>query len=415
MTDQRNYISIHLFVYPILSLTKMSGIEDPVPIHSLEDYSVTDYSISYYDYIETEDCNGFGWSLKNFTHTYIKTNFLNSTFSMLILSAVLPVIAVIGILGNGAFIFLIWKVSSMRNTMNIILLNLAVADVIFLFVGTSEKFVNTLSSSVAGDKYFFGKIAQCWIIYPLFTVVSFTSLLLVSLLSVERYFAICRPLVHIKISGRRRTLCYVTLVWLSSFIITASIYPSYTDFITVCIVWPNDTTYENYPLIAGFCLSEDITWLSVGEIVQIFPFFIALIFNLVCFVKIILKLYRRLPSSVPTMDDAMGTRQRKSANAATRMLLVNGIAFFIFATPYHLVNLIQVFEIILPRFLPDIAGLKDSFVLMLYINSAINPYIYGMTNPFYRKAYSQILCRSSRSIVTKSKTKSLSLSKETAL
>ncbi|PIK50265.1 putative cholecystokinin receptor type A-like [Apostichopus japonicus] len=352
----------------------MSGLEDPIPSFSLGNNSVTDYSIYVDDYIQTEDCNGLEWNLENFTHTDIKTYLIYSTFSMFILSTVLPVIAVIGILGNGAFIFLIWKVPSMRNNMNIILLNLAVADVIYLFVGTSEKFVNTLSSPVAGDKYFFGNVAQCWIIYPSLLVSSFTSLLLVSLLSVERYLAICRPLVHIKISGRRRTLCYVTLVWLSSFIVTASIYPSYTDFFTACIVWPNDTTYESYPSISGFCLSEDITWLSIGEIVQIFPFLVALILNVVCFVKIIFKLYRRLPSSVPTMDDAMATRQRKSANAATRMLLVNGIAFFIFATPFHLVNAIQFFEIIFPSWSPDIDVLKYIFLLMLYINSAINPY-----------------------------------------
>ncbi|XP_071814443.1 somatostatin receptor type 2-like [Apostichopus japonicus] len=388
----------------------MSVSEDPRPIYSLEDYPVTDYSISYYDYIETEDCNGFVRNLKNFTHSYIKTNLLNSTFSMLSFVAVLPVIAVIGILGNGAFIFLIWKVPSMRNNMNIILLNLAVADVLYLFVGTSEKFVNTLSSPVADDKYFFGKIAQCWIIYPLLLVTSFTSLLLVSLLSVERYLAICRPLVHIKISGRRRTLCYVTLVWLSSSIITASMSPSYNNFIITCIVWPNDIAYENYPAISGLCYSEDNTWLFVNEIVQTFPFFVALILNVVCIVKIILKLYGRLPSSVPTMDDAMATHQRKSANAATRMLLVNGIAFFIFATPYHLVNVIQFFEIIFPSWSPDIDVLKYIFLSMLYINSAINPYIYGMTNPFYRKAYSQILCRMSSLVVTKSKTASSSLS-----
>ncbi|XP_071812947.1 somatostatin receptor type 2-like [Apostichopus japonicus] len=388
----------------------MSGLEDPTPNLALVNNSVTDYSIYVDDYIQTEDCNGFEWNLENFTHTDIKTYLFYSTFSMFILSTVLPVIAVIGILGNGAFIFLIWKVPSMRNNMNIILLNLAVADVIYLFAGSLEKFLNTLSSPVAGDKYFFGKIAQCWIIYPLLLVTSFTSLLLVSLLSVERYLAICRPLVHIKISGRRRTLCYVTLVWLSTFIITASISPSYTYFITVCIVWPKDIAYEHYPPISGFCYSEDNTWLYVHQIVQIVPFFVALIFNLGCIVKIILKLYRRLPSSVPSIDDAMATHQRKSANAATRMLLVNGIAFFIFATPFHLVNAIQFFEIIFPSWSPDIDVLKNIFLSMLYINSAINPYIYGMTNPFYRKAYGNLLRPRSSSFCNKSKTASSSLS-----
>ncbi|KAJ8037034.1 Neuropeptides capa receptor [Holothuria leucospilota] len=366
------------------------------PNSFLEDKN-NEYSISYYDYFTTEECTGFGWDLSNHTQDDLQPCTVNSTEFLVLTLIIQPIVAVLGILGNVAFMFIVWKEPHMRNNMNLILLNLAVADLLYLLVGVGEKFVNSVTSPVSGDCTVFGRVGQCFIINPLISVASFTSLFLVSFFSFERYVAICTPMKHLLINGRKRTFYHIGLVWFSSFALTAIILPTYSDFSTVCIKWPNETLYSNYPTQAAFCETQTDIWIPVGEMVEIFAFFIALLLNVVCFVKITSKLYGRKQFSfggTPVYeDDPVRAQHRNSAHAATRMLLINGIAFFVLATPFHLTSAIEFAEHIFSDWIFPCTFYKDLSVTLLYVNSAVNPYIYGVTNQFYRQAYRNMLCQ----------------------
>ncbi|KAJ8037036.1 Neuromedin-U receptor 2 [Holothuria leucospilota] len=389
--------------------------EFDIPSHGGSD----EYSVSYYDYFTTGECTGFGWDLSNFTQDDSDFELiLNSKATLVLTLFIQPIVAVFGILGNIAFMFIVWKEPHMRNNMNLILLNLAVADLLYLLLGVGEKFVNALNSPVLGDKLLFGKVGQCFIITPLLSVLSFTSLLLVSYLSVERCLAICKPMKHLRMNSRKRTFYYIGLIWLSSFVLTVSILPSYSDFFTVCIKWPNDATYSNYPAQAAFCQPQSSSvWIAIGEIVEIFPFFIALVLNVVCFYKIISKLYQRIPPlSVRDRShehNFVSAQHRHSAYAATRMLLINGIAFFILATPLHVTNVIQFAENVF-RFTFPLTVFKELSVMLLYVNSAVNPYIYGVTNTSYRKAYQNLLCIRVWSTDSQVKSKTTSFGKDSS-
>lgn len=354
------------------------------------------YSVSFYEYVTSSECTGFGWNFWNSTDENINTR-LNPALTRIMVLFLHPLVAVTGILGNLAFMFVVWKVPYMRNSMNIILLNLSVADFLFLLVGTAIKFANVMHSPVLGDSFFF----QCFLIIPLVNVVTFASLLLVSLISVERYIAVCKPHQYLKMTSRRRTLTYVGCVWSCCFALAVFLFPSTMDFVTVCLIWPDTSVYANFPAKVGFCEARSYFWSSVNEFVQIFPFFIALVLNIVCFVKIMSRLYGKmvfLPTPRQAQQEGqVSKRHNNSANAATRMLLVNGIAFFVLATPFHVTSAVQFFELISSEWLCNCREFKDISIILLYVNSAVNPFIYGLTNRTYRRAYYSVFSQSQHS------------------
>ncbi|KAJ8037357.1 Neuromedin-U receptor 2 [Holothuria leucospilota] len=246
-------------------------------------------------------------------------------------------------------------------------------------------------SPVSGYTVFFGHILQCLIICPLVNFVNFMSLFLISMISVERYVAICKPLQHIKMAGRRQAHAYVCLAWSISLMLAIILVPSTMDLLTVCYQWPDTDKYTNFPAKAEFCYSQNGAWFLFNQCAQILPFFFVLILNLFCFVKIILKLNMRM-SPYFTNEQLQHNRQvrqiqRDSANAATTMLLINGIAFFVLVTPFHLTSAIQVIEFRSISWSCECETFKNISIVLLYINSAINPFIYGVTNRAYRQAY----------------------------
>ncbi|KAJ8037035.1 Opsin-VA [Holothuria leucospilota] len=299
-----------------------------------------------------------------------------------------------------AFIFIVWKEPEMRNDMNVILLNLSVADLLFLLVGVGEKFWGVLTSPLYRDKLFYRKPGECLTITFLLDLVSFTSLLLVSLLSVERCFVICQPMKHLRTKSLKKTSIHFGLAWFSACVVAAFTF-SFYEFATYCVKWPNKAPYTNYPIKAAGCKPRyGTSGVTNAFILEIGPFFVAMVVNVVCFVKIMSKLYQRLPTSSEEgyENGTVSTQHRYSAHAATRMLLINGIAFFILATPFHVEFALEFFPLFsfdLPQYV------KATCTMLLYANSAVNPYIYGITNKCYRQAYRNILCsKSSTSNVT---------------
>ncbi|KAJ8037355.1 Neuromedin-U receptor 2 [Holothuria leucospilota] len=358
-------------------------------------YLLGDYSLSYFDYVSNDECTGFGWNFLNSTDDKIHS-FLNPQLRRINLLYLQPLVAVVGALANLAFIFIVCKVPYMRNRMNVILLNLSIADLIYLMVGAGEKFVTILRSPVWGDSLVLGQICQCFIIIPLLNTVVFTSLLLVSMVSLERYVAVCRPLQHLKIASLRRTVAYVISVWVFCIALSVFLIPSSMDFSTVCVRWPDTPLYTGFPVKVGFCQARSDLWSSVNESLQTIPFFVALMLNVVCTVKIVSKLYGR--SGFPSAPD--GHRQHRqtvrkytsSANAATKMLLINGIAYFLLVTPFHVTKIIQFIISVSPNSSCNCLEFKEMSGLLLYLNSAVNPFIYGVTNRTYRQAYYNIFC-----------------------
>ncbi|KAJ8028779.1 Substance-K receptor [Holothuria leucospilota] len=319
------------------------------------------------------------------TDEQISQNFLYKPAEEIIFKFVLPAIILTGFLGNMFFLFVVCSLPRTRTVTNIYLCNLSIADILFLFFGAGEKFLRVFLSPVSADRFFFQQ-SGCIIIIFMINFSSIASLLLVTLVTVERYYAISRPVQHRLIAGRSRTVKFIAGAWATSFIISTTIVPSHSVFSTFCFLWPDKEHYDAFPTQIGIC-NHVAPWLSdYSNGVQTIPFFVALLLNLYMYVAIIRSLYRRVD---PHTNSVSASTARMRLVVAW-MVIINGIVFFCCNALFNLISAMFMVSSLASDTQTVIYWyntISPFHVLLLYINSMINPFIYGATNQRLRKAF----------------------------
>ncbi|XP_071847081.1 neuropeptides capa receptor-like [Apostichopus japonicus] len=354
----------------------------------LMSYSDADYFI----YDEDQTCVNSSYDLTNRTDEYI-AELLTPTYKIVIYVYVLPLVLTLGFIGNSAFIFVIIRLKRMRTITNFYLLNLAIADISYLLTGVSEKLVRTLSSPIDNDQGMYGS-ASCIIIYSLLDASSFASLFLVTLVTLEKFYAVCYPLKHRRVTGRERTVKLVALCWILACVFASSLIPSYCLMLYACTVWPEGELYQDFPTRLGGCWPVNDLAVDIAHGIQTLPFFLVISPNIVMYMKIIATLNNRVAAS----DEMKNSREKnlRMRNVVARMLVVNGTLFFILAAPFHVLSLILMAAPLSSNSSDDFYHVLDTLLpfcqLLLYMNSAINPFVYSATNARYRKAYWHAFC-----------------------
>ena len=85
----------------------------------------------------------------------------------------------------------------------------------------------------------------------------FVSVGLTTLISVERYLAVCHLLKHIQFQGKTRNIKILLATWLIALILTCSYVPRYSWYKFDCFIWPETDDFVGYPYAVGICGSLD--------------------------------------------------------------------------------------------------------------------------------------------------------------
>ena len=337
--------------------------------------------------ITPSNCSGGEiWDYSNYST--VPSWLLYSYTDAVIISIVNPCILTLGLLGNLAFLFVMARIRRMWTVTNMYLINMAVADTAFLTVAVSVKLANYIASPVNPDRSTLGH-AGCIITFLLLNISYFASVFLVTLVSLEKFYAICRPVQHRLIGGKKRTAKLVVGAWLLALAFALVLLPAWVVYRKICIVWSPKEEYQNFP--ESIEINHSITeWYAYfHNIFQTVPFLLAFVVNLILYVNIIYRLSSRV-GTVSTEPNAQNARRQKVRNQVALMLIVNGVAFFVCLAPFQLSS-----------FTLTVSGLNGTGVLtpeqvstvlwigriFTYINPMINPLIYTVTNPRYRQAY----------------------------
>ncbi|XP_017260616.1 trace amine-associated receptor 13c-like [Kryptolebias marmoratus] len=250
---------------------------------------------------------------------------------------------------------------------NILLLSLAVSD---LLVGVLLMPVEIIRNTAC---WFFGDLL-CSLYNSVSLIITFSSVGDVVLISVDRYVAICDPLHYpTRVTERRVKVC-VCLCWLCSI------------FYGSLIVKDDFTKPGRHNVCLGQCIiTADYIAGTIDLMVSfIVPVTIIIVLYMRVFIVAVSQA-RAMRSHITAVALQLSVTQttKKSELKAARTLGVLVVIFLICFCPYHCVSF---------------AGddmLSDSFLsyalFLLYFNSTLNPLIYALFYPWFRKTVKLIV------------------------
>ena len=343
--------------------------------------------------ITTSDCD----NVQNISSEEVPGYVYDIKKTMFILVC-LPVIVFVGAVGNLSFLFVVFRAQHMRNVTNFYLANLATVDISLLLTTLFRYISGYVSTYPIDDGGWFKSRLACSFPTFLTYLFSLTSEMIITVLSFERYLAICHPIKHRLIKGKKTTLKLNIFPW---FIAATSFIGFYSTIpFSTCYVLSEEAlsiVKVQNPVVIYSCLSTCRACLPVVYIFDMILFTISALLNTIMYISIVRTLRRRSgkKSSLNT-DVAFKDTRSKATRTVARMLIVNTAVFFICLTPIELVSIHFI--------LFDIAGFQlfnrhvktmiswTARVAFLF-NSAINPWIYSFTNPRYRRAFLDVFCK----------------------
>ncbi|KAJ8038092.1 Orexin receptor type 1 [Holothuria leucospilota] len=368
---------------------------------------------------------------------------------------ILPVIALVGLSANSSFLFVIWRIRSMRTNLNKYLIALAMVDISLFVFGLSERYLRYASPIIFDYHSMILGLAGCPFNLSI-EVPYYSSLMLVTLISFERYYAVCKPLSHRTLIGGKRTRRQIIGACALAVFFVLLLVPYRGVSTWVCVTYPQNGKYDHFPRKVILCNSDNRYVVTISQVIQALPFYTTLVASSYFYIRIVYVLMHwekskpaemsngivnetyqnetltssssatmtycasnEMVSSVPSISSTLVSedfsskdnilsdiskgndisiasqqlRKKSRANqrAVTKMLVINGCVFFFCNSPiqfyFTLSSILKLFEV---NLIASDAVLTILQVL-LYANSAINPFIYGVTNASYRAAFKKAL------------------------
>ena len=123
---------------------------------------------------------------------------------------IFPICLVFGVTSNLMFLYVITMVPKMRTVTNFYLGNLAVADIMYLVAACVQSNMQYSTSSVRFTTHSSNVVLGCVLPYSVTILCYFTSISLVTLVTIERYLATCHPIIKHYIVRDWRQRVYLT-------------------------------------------------------------------------------------------------------------------------------------------------------------------------------------------------------------
>ncbi|XP_038048195.1 delta-type opioid receptor-like [Patiria miniata] len=315
------------------------------------------------------------------------SSWLHTRLDICIKAIVVPIIWCLGIITNLTFLFVTVRVRKLRSDTNIYLAHLSLADLLYLSLESIYD-IRSYTASVVAFHDPFVNSASCVSFFTVINTGYFASIALVTMVSFERFLALCHPIKHLKIRGRRRTHRMIAICWLVGLLFSASTVPRVLVLNVVCLQWPNVDAFVDYPSSHAYC-GPVSPWLNyfIPPLLNI-PWIMAVVANVFMYVRILQMLNKRHSNkNITVKKDHNATHIRSHV---AKMLVANGTVFFLCQAPYRIFSLSG--WICLLAQIPDPfraalgSGTIWISVVPQNINAMINPLIYGAVNPAYRSA-----------------------------
>ncbi|KAK3552295.1 hypothetical protein QTP86_009437 [Hemibagrus guttatus] len=281
------------------------------------------------------------------------------------------IVCIIGLGGNTLVIHIVLHYSKTESVTNIYILNLAIADELFML---SLPFLAVQNAMMSWP---FGSF-MCRLVMTVDGINQFTSIFCLTVMSIDRYLAVVHP---IRSSRWRRPQVAKAVngsVWAMSFIVVLPM------VVFAGVFEKGGTCNINWPESCTICRAAFIIYTStVG-------FFFPLLVICMCYLLIVVKI-----RSSSKKVHATSSKRRKSERKVTRMVVIV-VAVFVFCwLPFYALNIINLIVFPPPS---ELQGFYYFVVVLSYANSCANPIVYSFLSDNFKRGFRKALCRSSRKV-----------------
>lgn len=302
-------------------------------------------------------------------------------------TAVCTVILAIGVSGNLLVPVVVCHTKELRNSTNLFLINLSIADLLVLVVCMPPVLVELHSKP---ETWVLGEVLCKAVPYVELTV-AHGSILTILAISFERYYAICKPLKAGYTCTKMRALAIILVIWVVALMVTSPI----------LLIAEYTTDIHNDGTTVTLCLtSAHTTWQKIYFSTIVITFFWLPLVILVVIFAIIAK-HLTKDRELPT--NAAERSRMRSRKQVIFMLGAVVCCFFLCLMPFRLLTTWVIFT--------DNANLMrlgmESYYnllyfcrVMVYINSAVNPILYNLISSKFRLAFiGALYCRAKSRLV----------------
>jgi hypothetical protein len=309
------------------------------------------------------------------------------------LTALYVIVFLLGVTGNALVCYVVWRNAHMRTITNLFIVNLSAADLLVLVVCLPPSALVDIT-----ETWYFG-VTMCKLVHYLQGVSVSVSVLTLTFISVERYYAICHPLRFQ--STLTRTRVVIGIIWTISL---ALLLPE-MFVLDVHRRWPAEFT----TLLAS-CRPS---WSNDRQTIYQFVLFSVLyVLPLAVMAFAYIQIARRLWNSldvttyrqdcgsvkstsemslrhsvirVPRCNSSDVRTRVRSRRTVAKMLAVVVVIFAVCYLPVHVLNICRYARV----GWTDMVATRLALIAhwLCYFNSAINPVIYNLMSARFMKSF----------------------------
>ncbi|XP_061099265.1 trace amine-associated receptor 1-like [Conger conger] len=282
-------------------------------------------------------------------------------------------IIVLTMCGNLLIIISIAHFKQLHTPSNYLILSLAVTDFLLAIVIMPPSMVCTIETC-----WYFGDVF-CKIHSSSNVMLCTSSILNLSFISIDRYYAVCQPLHY----QTKITNCGTVIMIMVSWSVSACVGFA-VIFLELNILGIEDFYYNNVACV-GLCIVFQTKASSLLS--SILSFYFPGIIMLVIYQKIFHVAQKQARSIHSIACNNMHSENSKNERKATKTLTIVMGVFLSCWTPFFLCNVID--PIINYSISP---ALFQVFIWIGYCNSTFNPFVYSFFYSWFRKAVKMIIC-----------------------